>query len=78
MSELICSTNRHSILNAHVANSVIDKARQYADAEGESTLLIDVETMSERFEKDGSDEDVALKLLLDKAETAGIEYIHMY
>jgi len=78
MSELICSTNRHSILNAYVAKSVIDKARQYADAEGESTLLIDVETMSERFEKDGSDEDIALKLLLDKAETAGIEYIHMY
>ena len=79
MSEaMVFKTNVEKILTANVSDSLKDFATPYGIANGEDDLILELETLRERFTSRGTEEGQWLMSLIRKADQDGAEYIHLY
>jgi hypothetical protein len=79
MSEaMVFKTNVEKILTANVSDSLKDFATPYGIANGEDDLILELETLRERFTSRGTEEGQWLMSLIRRADQDGAEYIHLY
>lgn len=75
---MVMQTKVDKILTANVVDSLKDFASQYSIATGEEDVMLELETLKERFTSRGTEEGQWLMSLIRKADAEGAEYIHLY
>ena len=75
---MVMQTKVDKILTANVVDSLKDFASQYSIATGEEDVMLELETLRERFTSRGTEEGQWLMSLIRNADAEGAEYIHLY
>ena len=75
---MVKKTSVDKILSANVTDELKDFAIPFGIATGEEDVILEMETLRERFTSRGTEECQWMMSLIRRADQDGAEFIHLY